>query len=37
MQVHYRVIDSPIGPLEVAYGLREGGNGRFYVGLGFGF
>ncbi len=30
-------LDSPIGPLEVAYGLREGGYGRFYAGLGFHF
>ena len=28
---------SPLGPLEVAYGLREGGYGRVYLGLGFRF
>ena len=30
-------LDSPVGPLEVAYGIREGGYGRFYMGLGFRF
>ncbi len=30
-------LDSPIGPFEIAYGLREGGFGRFYTGLGFPF
>jgi len=30
-------LDSPIGPLEAAWGLREGGYSRFYAGLGFHF
>lgn len=30
-------LDSPLGPLEVAYGVREGGYGKFYIGLGFHF
>ena len=30
-------LDSPIGPIEVAYGIREGGYGRLYLGLGFRF
>jgi outer membrane protein insertion porin family len=28
-------IDSPVGPLEVAYGIREGGYGKLYFCLGF--
>lgn len=30
-------IDSPLGPLEAAYGIREGGHERFYLGLGYRF
>jgi outer membrane protein assembly factor BamA len=30
-------LDTPIGPLEAAWGLREGGHNRFYAGLGFHF
>lgn len=28
-------LDSPVGPLEMAYGLREGGYGKLYFGFGF--
>lgn len=30
-------LDSPIGPIEIAYGLREGGYDRLYLGMGFRF
>ncbi len=30
-------LDSPLGPLEVAWGMREGGYSRVYVALGFRF
>jgi NTE family protein len=30
-------LESPIGPLEIAYGMREGGHTRFYLGLGYRF
>ncbi|MFO7768250.1 MAG: patatin-like phospholipase family protein [bacterium] len=30
-------IDSPVGPLEAAWGIREGGYERFYLGLGYRF
>jgi NTE family protein len=30
-------LESPIGPLEMAYGMREGGHERFYLGLGYRF
>jgi len=30
-------LDSPLGPLEVAWGMREGGHSRVYVSLGFRF
>jgi outer membrane protein assembly factor BamA len=28
-------LDSPVGPLEAAYGVREGGYGKLYLGFGF--
>jgi NTE family protein len=30
-------LDSPLGPLEIAWGIREGGYSRFYAALGFRF